>query len=55
MACRDAKSGRVVVYFLALILAGFGAYQLFVTATHALEKAKENTTTRIERALKQSE
>lgn len=51
MACRDARSGRVIVFFLVLILTGFGAYKLFSSAKQALEEAKHNTETRIERAL----
>ncbi len=51
MACRDAKSGRVIVYLLVLVLGGVGAYQLFCSAKQALEEAKHNAETRIERAL----
>lgn len=54
MASKDAKSGKIIVFFLVIGLMGFGAYQLFVTATHALEKAKNDATTRIERVLRQS-
>ena len=58
MACRDGKTGKIIAYLGILAVVLFFVFQIFQmisSAKQTTEHYKQNTETRIERVLRQSE